>query len=125
MTKYLYRVNIEWKTILGYSRDELKGRPFMELIHPDDVAATIAEMASLEKGITTFYFENRYLYKNGPYRLLAWSAIASVEDQMIHAVASDIKAAAIGIKGFLMKPIIRSEIARMTRKVLDESNTES
>ena len=30
-------------------------------------------------------------------------------------------AAAIGIKGFLMKPIVRSEMAKMIRKVLDEA----
>ena len=30
------------------------------------------------------------------------------------------KAASLGIKGFLMKPIIRSELAKMVRKVLDE-----
>ena len=29
-------------------------------------------------------------------------------------------AAALGVKGFLMKPIIRSEMASMVRKVLDE-----
>lgn len=31
------------------------------------------------------------------------------------------KAAAMGIKGFLMKPIVKSEMAQMIRKVLDES----
>lgn len=27
----------------------------------------------------------------------------------------------IGVKGFLMKPVVKSEIAKMVRKVLDES----
>jgi len=31
------------------------------------------------------------------------------------------KAEAIGIKGFLMKPIVRSEMAQTVRKVLDEA----
>ena len=30
-------------------------------------------------------------------------------------------AAAIGVKGFLMKPIVKSEMAEMVRKVLDEA----
>jgi CheY-like chemotaxis protein len=32
------------------------------------------------------------------------------------------KAASIGVKGFLMKPIVKSDMAKMVRKVLDESN---
>ena len=31
------------------------------------------------------------------------------------------KAASIGVKGFLMKPILKSEMAKMVRKVLDEA----
>lgn len=31
------------------------------------------------------------------------------------------KASSIGIKGFLMKPVVRSEMAKMVRKVLDEA----
>ena len=31
------------------------------------------------------------------------------------------KAEAIGVKGFLMKPVVRSEMAKMVRKVLDEA----
>ncbi|MCP3955412.1 MAG: response regulator, partial [Desulfobacterales bacterium] len=33
------------------------------------------------------------------------------------------KADAIGIKGFLMKPIVRSAMARTVRSVLDETKT--
>ena len=33
------------------------------------------------------------------------------------------KAATMGIKGFLMKPVVRSELARMVRSVLDEAKT--
>jgi len=32
------------------------------------------------------------------------------------------KAAALGVKGFLMKPIVKAEMAKTVRKVLDESN---
>ena len=31
------------------------------------------------------------------------------------------KAEVIGVKGFLMKPVVRSEMAKMVRKVLDEA----
>ena len=35
------------------------------------------------------------------------------------------KAACIGINGFLMKPIVKAEMAKMVRKVLDEAKTKS
>jgi len=31
------------------------------------------------------------------------------------------QAEAIGVKGFLMKPVVKSEMAQMVRKVLDEA----
>ena len=31
------------------------------------------------------------------------------------------KAEAVGVKGFLMKPIVKSEMAKMVRKVLEET----
>ncbi|MCP4045851.1 MAG: PAS domain S-box protein [Gammaproteobacteria bacterium] len=86
----IHQVNKGWNTHLGYAKKELEGRVFLDLVHPDDVASTVAEISKLAQGKTTFYFENRYRHKNGTYRLLAWSAVASTQDQLIYAVASDI-----------------------------------
>ena len=35
------------------------------------------------------------------------------------------KAQRIGVKGFLMKPVVRSEMAKMVRKVLDETKNDA
>ncbi|MFH1604399.1 MAG: PAS domain S-box protein [Pseudomonadota bacterium] len=84
------RANKGWEFILGYDRHELEGSLFLDLIHPDDVAATRAEMARLAQGISTFHFENRYRHRNGEFRHLAWSASVSAVDRLIYAVASDV-----------------------------------
>lgn len=86
----IHRVNRGWETFLGYTGKELEGTYFIDLIHPDDRAPSLEEMDKLGKGETTFYFVNRYRHKNGTYRFLAWSAIASFDDQLVYAVASDI-----------------------------------
>ena len=86
----IHRVNMGWQTLLGYSNNEVEGTIFFDLVHPEDQVPTIEEMEKLGKGATTFYFENRYRHKNGNYRFLAWSAIASLKDQLVYAVASDI-----------------------------------
>ena len=84
------RINKSWEMMLGYTQEELEGRSFLCLVHPDDHASTVAEMGKLASGITTFRFNNRYRHKNGEYRLLDWSASISTASQLIHAVANDI-----------------------------------
>ncbi len=84
------RVNPGWTERLGYEAEELEGKNFLELVHPDDRAATIGEMDKLSKGITTFHFENRYRHKKGNYRTLAWAATSDPEKGVIYAIAYDI-----------------------------------
>ena len=84
------RVNGSWKNVLGYEQKELAGTKFLDLVHPDDKAATVEQISRLAQGISVLYFENRYRHKNGDFRLLAWSAVVSTADQLIYAVASDV-----------------------------------
>lgn len=84
------RINNGWMTILGYSKDEVAGKYIFDFIHPDDIEITQKEMVKLGQGVMTASFENRYRHKNGSYRLFVWSAIASKEDHLVYAVASDI-----------------------------------
>jgi len=81
-------VNPAWKTVFNWEEDELIGRSFMALIHPDDREATLAEVAKLGQGVTTFSFENRYQAQNGDYRTISWTAVP--DDAFIHAVGRDV-----------------------------------
>ncbi|HEY8614413.1 MAG TPA: PAS domain S-box protein [Roseomonas sp.] len=83
-------VNPAWTTQLGWEREELIGRDFMRLVHPDDIAATLAEVGRLADGITTLRFENRYRHKEGSYRWFSWTAVP--DERFIHAVGRDIQA---------------------------------
>lgn len=86
----MHRVNNGWEHILGRSSKELVGTSFMNLIHPDDVDATSQAMTRLSNNERIDYFENRYRHRDGSYRVLAWSASASIEAGLIFAVATDI-----------------------------------
>ncbi len=81
-------VNPAWTILLGWDERDLVGRPFMDLIHPDDVATTVAEARRLSEGHTTLRFENRYQHKDGSYRWLSWTAVPDAT--FIHAVARDV-----------------------------------
>jgi PAS domain S-box-containing protein len=86
---YFKHVNRSWTRILGYSAEELMATPYLDFVHPDDRALTIAEANKLALGFETVHFRNRYRCKNGTYRWLAWTAGGAQED-VIYAGARDI-----------------------------------
>lgn len=74
---------------LGYSADELKSRPFIDFVHPDDRmdALRVSEEFSATEKLSNF--ECRYLCKSGTVRILSWSATSTPDDERIYATARD------------------------------------
>ncbi len=73
---------------LGHTEAELLARPFIEFVHEDDRAATLAAMRWLAKGEPVAHFENRYLCKDGSFRWLSWTAVP--EGETLFAIARDV-----------------------------------
>jgi PAS domain S-box-containing protein len=88
---YFKRLNPAWERTLGYTREELLGRPYLDFVHPDDRASTLAEAASLTTGEhQTVLFENRYRCPDGSYKWLLWNAAPFLAGRLIYAAARDI-----------------------------------
>ena len=88
---YIKRANPAWERTLGWSQEELRAIPYVEFIHPEDVEDTVAEVLKLaEPGTETRDFEIRVRTKEGPYRVLLFSATGAPEDGVVYAVAKDI-----------------------------------
>lgn len=87
---YFVDLNPIWTRVLGWSLDELRAQPFIDLVHPEDRDATLTVAARLYNGTEVVNFENRYRHKNGEYRWLAWSSIVDPQQKLTCAVARDI-----------------------------------
>ncbi|AFY85003.1 PAS domain S-box protein [Oscillatoria acuminata] len=86
---YFKQLNPMWETTLGYSTEELLSLSFLELVHSEDVASTLAEVQKLSEGKNSIYFENRYRCRDGSYKWMGWTA-SSPGGDLIYAVARDI-----------------------------------
>jgi PAS domain S-box-containing protein len=87
---YFKRLNPAWTKTLSYTSEELQSQPFIEFIHPEDRAATLAETQKLTTGTPTIYFENRYRDGDGSYKWFSWTAVPVLEDGLVYAIARDI-----------------------------------
>jgi diguanylate cyclase (GGDEF)-like protein/PAS domain S-box-containing protein len=90
MDGYFVELNSAWEESLGYSREELRSAPFLELVHPQDRKRTEAESAGLFEGARTVGFENRYLAKDGSWHWLRWSSTLAPDESLIYARATDV-----------------------------------
>ena len=88
---YFKQLNPAWERVLGFSLEELKSRPYLDLIHPDDLEGTQVERQRLRLGVEVVDFENRFRTRDGSYRWLAWRASALPERGLIYAVARDVQ----------------------------------
>ena len=87
---FFYKVNPAFTDVLGYSKEELEGKPFIDFIHPDDLEKTFKEVEKLSNGHKTISFENRYRCKNGDYILLSWNTSPDPVTDYLYCIARDI-----------------------------------
>jgi len=86
---YFRRLNPAWEMVLGWRIDELEGKRFLDLVHPDDLAATMKAMEDLRTGKKIVNFINRFRSKDGVYRWIEWRSFPYGE-KLIYAAARDI-----------------------------------
>jgi PAS domain S-box-containing protein len=87
---YFKRVSPASTDILGWSTEEFLSRPFLDLVHPDDHAATVREVErQVVAGQKVLRFENRYRHKDGTWRILSWRSVPQ-PGGLMYAAARDV-----------------------------------
>ena len=87
---YFKRLSPSWETTLGFTREELMSKPFIEFVHPDDRARTLEKNAEVRNGGQARLFENRYICRDGSFRWLRWNAAPDTSRRTIYSVARDV-----------------------------------
>ncbi|MEK6975604.1 MAG: PAS domain S-box protein [Candidatus Thermoplasmatota archaeon] len=83
-------LNPAWQTTLGHPLPDLLGRPFLDLVHPEDLDRTRAEAGRLSATGQPLPFENRYRRADGTYAWMRWTSTTSQDLQVFLATARDI-----------------------------------
>jgi PAS domain S-box-containing protein len=87
---YFKRLNPSWERVLGHSVEALCAVPYLEFVHPDDRAATLAEAGKIAAGASVLRFENRFRAVDGSYRWLSWTSVPYSGERSIYAAARDV-----------------------------------
>ena len=86
----LTQINPTWQTALGYAESDLKGRALLDLVHPEDQAATREILAAITGRKRAQYFENRFFHQNGTPRWLGWTVAPFPAEGLLYIFARDI-----------------------------------
>jgi PAS domain S-box-containing protein len=87
---YFEPLNSAWENVLGWTRSELRSRPWIEFVHLDDVQVSLSAETQCTQEDPVEY-ENRYRHKNGSYCWLSWRVSRNL-DGCLYAVAKNITA---------------------------------
>ncbi len=85
---YFQQLNPAWEKVLGWTCSELRSRPWIEWIYPEDRAFTLNALRDCGQGKLVEY-RSRFYHKDRSLRWLAWR-ISQDEQGLIYAVVKDI-----------------------------------
>jgi len=87
---YIRQVNPAGERILRRTREELLAQPFVNFIHPDDLASFADAMSHISAGQTTMGFEIRCRCGDGSYKWIQWNSISAPDEELFYTTGRDI-----------------------------------
>lgn len=91
---FVVRVSPSVEQILGYTQDEFLKFKAEDIVHPEDLEATLTHMSEIMLGADSSNFVARNRHKNGEWRWLSWTTPAPPSNKLMprlaYGVARDI-----------------------------------
>lgn len=81
----LHAVSPSWTRVLGYKEQELLSRPYVDIIHPDNVEDVGAALDTMRQTGQPTRFENKILAAEGTWKPIGWTV--SPENDGVHFIA--------------------------------------
>lgn len=112
------------KQILGYDPEELIGRRYIELLHPDDTAKTLDLVSHLLEGGKVTSFRNRMIKRSGQIAYILWSSHWDDKQQLMFSVGRD---ASTLVQAEMLKEATEKKLTALIQKggdlvaILDEA----
>ena len=89
---YFGELNSVWETTLGWTLAELRSRPWLDFVHPDDVAFTYDmehQCHTVNANHPPIQLKNRYRCQDGSYRWLSWR-LSPYQNGFSYGIAQDV-----------------------------------
>lgn len=83
-------LNRQWEHALGWSREELRARPFVDFVHPDDLEKTRLTAERMLAQSAVLSFSNRYQRKDGSYCSLRWRGFFDESTRRFYTATDDL-----------------------------------
>jgi PAS domain S-box-containing protein len=84
------RVNPAFRATLGWTESDLVDKPFLDIVHPDDRARSLAAVTALAEGRSSEELELRACCRDGSYRWIAWTTVPYAAEGLLYCVGRDV-----------------------------------
>lgn len=87
---YFKVLNPAWEKVLGFKREELMSKQWLDFVHPEDRDYSIEIGEKIAKGEHEPNILNRFITKDGNIKWLSWSVYVYTDDNLIYGSAKDV-----------------------------------
>jgi diguanylate cyclase (GGDEF)-like protein/PAS domain S-box-containing protein len=83
-------INAAWRTWLGYTAEDMEGRPLLDITHPGDLRRAVEHAGHVFKGDDSGALETRVRAKDGSWHWLRSTATYAADEHIVYARSTDV-----------------------------------
>ena len=86
----LERINPSWTRVLGWEEETLLTRPYVEILHPDEIESISNVLGEMQANEQPILLEDRLLTASGEWRSFVWTLSPEPGGQRLYGVGRDV-----------------------------------